>query len=66
MPKIVKIDMSTVVAHGDSGVTGVGKYIPPQNELKRDPFEHMRLALKTRGVEFKEPAKIITLNTPLK
>ena len=66
MGKPAKVDMSIAVAHGDSGVVGKGKYTPPRERLNRDPFEHMRLALETRGVKFKEPAKVITLNTPLK
>ena len=66
MGKPAKVDLSIAVAHGGSGVAGKGKYIPPREKLNRDPFEHMRLALETRGVEFKGPARIITLNTPLK
>jgi hypothetical protein len=66
MGKRAKVDLSIAVAHGGSGVAGKGKYAPPRAELNRDPFEHMRLALETRGVKFKEPAKVITLNTPLK
>lgn len=48
-----------------SGVIAGGRYVPPQAPMHRDPFEHMKLAMSTRGATV-EPRRVITLNTPNK
>ena len=41
------------------------RYTPPQEPLRRDPFEHMRLAMLARGQQFTAPRQVVTCNTPI-
>lgn len=54
----------TQAKRNGSGIIAAGRYVPPQGPLQRDPFEHMKLSLLTRGQQFTGPSRVVTCNTP--